>query len=84
MPTGQTRLNSNKCLPVKPAQRVHGSRWAMWYASHTEAVNKYSRNGILRVFYNGEDCHVTSIVKWLANGRLTIEAMSPKLVVSLL
>ena len=27
---------------------------------------------------NGEDCHVTSIVKWLANGRLTIEAMSPK------
>ena len=31
-----------------------------------------------------EDCHVTSIVKWLANGRLTIEAMSPKLVVSLL
>ena len=29
-------------------------------------------------------CHVTSIVKWLANGRLTIEAMSPKLVVSLL
>ena len=30
------------------------------------------------------DCHVTSIVKWLANGQLTIEAMSPKLVVSLL
>ena len=27
---------------------------------------------------------MTSIVKWLANGRLTIEAMSPKLVVSLL
>ena len=26
---------------------------------------------------------MTSIVKWLANGRLTIEAMSPKLVVSL-
>ena len=25
---------------------------------------------------------MTSIVKWLANGRLTIEAMSPKLVVS--
>ena len=24
---------------------------------------------------------MTSIVKWLANGRLTIEAMSPKLVV---
>ena len=33
-------------------------------------------------FINGEDCRVTSIVKWLANGRLTIEAMSPKLVVS--
>ena len=27
---------------------------------------------------------MTSIVKWLANGRLTLEAMSPKLVVSLL
>ena len=27
---------------------------------------------------------MTSIVKWLANVRLTIEAMSPKLVVSLL
>ena len=25
---------------------------------------------------------MTSIVKWLANGRLTIEAMSPKLVVA--
>ena len=25
---------------------------------------------------------MTSIVKWLANGRLTIEAMSPELVVS--
>ena len=35
-------------------------------------------------FINGEDCHVTLIVKWLANGRLTVEAMSPKLVVSLL
>ena len=74
MPTGQTH------------QRIHGSRWAVWYASHTKAVNKYTRNGILRVFYNinGEDCHVTSIVKWMANGPLTIEAMSPKLLVSLL
>ena len=27
---------------------------------------------------------MTPIVKWLANGRLTIEAMSPKLVVSLI
>ena len=59
MPTGQTR------------QRVHGSRWAVWYASHTKAVNKYTRNGTL-------------IVKWMTNGPLTIEAMSPKLLVSLL
>ena len=70
MPTGQTR------------QRVHGSRWAVWYASHTKAVNKYTRNSVY--FINGEDCHVTSIVKWMANRPLTIEAMSPKLLVSLL
>ena len=43
MPTGQTR---SACIG-----------WALWYASHTQAVNKYTGNGILRVFYssNGED-----------------------------
>ena len=51
----------------------------MWCASHTKAVNKFSV-----YFINGEDCLVTSIVKWMANGPLTIEAMSPKLLVSLL
>ena len=71
MPTGQT------------CQCVHGNRWAVWYASHTKAVNKYTRNGTV-YFINGEDCHVMLIVKWMANEPLTIEAMSPKLLVSLL
>ena len=75
MPTGQTRpactresMGGVVCKPYKSCKQVHEER----------------NSPCILLMINGEDCHVTSIVKWLANGRLTIEAMSPKLVVSLL
>ena len=75
MPTGQTcpactreSMGGMVCKPYKSCKQVSLTRGTEFSV----------------YFINGEDCHVTSIVKWLANGRLTIEAMSPKFVVSLL
>ena len=74
MPTGQTR-------PACTRESM-GGVVCKPYKSCKQVHEE--RNSPCISVINGEDCHVTSIVKWLANGRLTIEAMSPKLVVSLL
>ena len=69
MPTGQTR-------PACTRESM-GGVVCKPYKSCKQVHEE--RNSPCSYFINGEDCHVTSIVKWLANGRLTIEPMSPKL-----
>ena len=63
MPTGQTRpactresMGGVVCKPYKSCKQIHEERKVTEFSVY---------------FINGEDCHVTSIVKWLANGQLT-------------
>ena len=79
-------LNSSKRVPVKlvhlrvkksPGGLMGGVVFKLY-----KAVNNYMRNGILRVFYYGEDAS-TLILQWLANG-FDSDYMLSRLVVSLI